>query len=262
MQNKGGRGMKVVILCGGKGLRMYELTEDMPKPMALVCGKPMLWHIMKNYKHFGFNDFILLLGYKGEKIKEYFMDYGWKQHNFRLDTIENSLELLEEKEDWRVTFLDTGMETMTGSRIKRAKEYIGNETFMVTYGDGLSNVDINKLLTYHKKMGKIATVTGVKKKTQYGILTVEEGIATSFSEKENFGGIINGGFFVFEPEIFDYIKDDTTSVLEQEPLKNLALDRQLAVYLHEGYWTACDTYSDILRINQQSNNDEYLWKAW
>lgn len=254
--------MKVVILCGGKGLRMYELTEDMPKPMALVCGKPMLWHIMKNYKHFGFDDFILLLGYKGEKIKEYFINYAWKYHSFRLDTGTDSIELLENKEDWKITFLDTGMETMTGSRIKRARDYIGNETFMATYGDGLSNVDINVLLSYHRKMGRIATVTGVKKKTQYGILTVENGVARSFSEKEDFGGIINGGFFVFEPGIFDYIDDDTTSVLEQEPLKNLAKDNQLAVYLHEGYWNACDTYSDILRINQECNNDRYLWKVW
>jgi len=253
--------MKVVILCGGKGLRMYELTEDMPKPMALVCGKPMLWHIMKNYKHFGFDDFILLLGYKGEKIKEYFMDYAWKGHNFRLDTGKGSIELLENQEDWKITFVDTGLETMTGSRIKRAKNYIGNGTFMATYGDGLSNVDINKLLAYHRKMGKIATVTGVKKKTQYGILTVEDGIATSFAEKENFDGLINGGFFVFEPEIFDYIKDDTNCVLEQEPLRNLASDRQLAVYTHDGYWTACDTYNDILKINKECCK-HHSWKAW
>lgn len=254
--------MKTVILCGGKGLRMYELTEDMPKPLASVCGKPMLWHIMKNYKYFGFDDFVLLLGYKGEKIKEYFMDCDWKQHDFKLDTKNETLEFFEEIEDWKITFLDTGIETMTGSRIKRAKDILGQETFMLTYGDGLSNVNINELLAYHKKMGKIATVTGVSKKTQYGILTVENGIATSFKEKENFGGVINGGFLVFEPEIFDYLDHDTSCILEQEPLKNLAQDGQLAVYLHKGYWTACDTYSDILKINQQCEDNNNLWKVW
>ncbi len=254
--------MKVVILCGGRGLRMYELTEDMPKPMANVCGKPMLWHIMKNYKHFGFDDFVLLLGYKGEKIKEYFMEYEWKQHNFKLDTVQETLEFFEAVEDWKITFLDTGSETMTGSRIKRAREDLGNETFMLTYGDGLSNVDINKLLAYHKKMGKIATVTGVNKKTQYGILTTQDGIATSFSEKDGSEGIINGGFFVFEPEIFDYIDDDTNCILEQDPLKNLAKDGELAVYLHDGFWTACDTYNDILKINQRCDDNNPLWRAW
>lgn len=254
--------MKVVILCGGKGLRMYELTEDMPKPMANVCGRPMLWHIMKNYKHFGFDDFVLLLGYKGEKIKEYFMDYEWKQHNFCLDTANEKLEFLEDMEDWRITFLDTGQETMTGSRIRRARDIIGNETFMVTYGDGLSNVNIKDLLAYHRKKGKIATVTGVTKKTQYGVLTTKNGLATSFSEKEGFVGIINGGFFVFEPEVFDYLDDDTNCVLEQAPLKNLALDGELAVYFHDGFWTACDTYSDILKVNQQCDDGEFLWRMW
>lgn len=255
--------MKVAILCGGRGLRMNELTEDMPKPMANVCGRPMLWHIMKNYKHFGFDDFVLLLGYKGEKIKEYFMDYEWRNHNFKLDTVKETLEFFEPVEDWKITFLDTGSETMTGSRIRRAKDVLGNETFMLTYGDGLSDVDINKLLEYHRSMGKIATVTGVKKKTQYGILTIQDGLAKSFSEKEDLGAVINGGFFVFEPEIFDYIDDNgTCCALEEAPLKNLAKDGELAVYLHEGFWTACDTYCDIININQLCNNGDSLWRAW
>lgn len=254
--------MKVVILCGGKGLRMHELTEDMPKPMAQVCGKPMLWHIMMNYKYFGFNDFILLLGYKGEKIKEYFVDYNWKQHDFRINTQNGDIRLLDDNESFNITFLDTGIDTMTGGRIKRAKKHIGDETFMLTYGDGLSNVDINKLLAYHREMGRTATVTGIRKMTQYGILTVENGIATSFKEKESLEGIINGGFFVFEPAVFDYITDDTYCILEQEPLKNLARDGQLAVYLHEGFWTACDTYSDILKINIQCDDQESPWKVW
>ena len=146
--------MKVAILCGGRGLRMIELTEDMTKPMANVCGRHMLWHIMKNYKHFGFDDFVLLLGYKGEKIKEYFMDYEWRNHNFKLDTVKETLEFFEPVEDWKITFLDTGSETMTGSRIRRAKDVLGNETFMLTYGDGLSDVDINKLLSTTGVWGK------------------------------------------------------------------------------------------------------------
>jgi len=254
--------MKVVILCGGRGLRMHELTEDMPKPMAPVCGKPMLLHIMKIYKHYGFDEFILLLGYKGEKIKEYFMDYPWKGHSFRLETRKSGYELLEETESWKITFLDTGLDTMTGSRIGRAREYIGNETFMVTYGDGLSNVDINKLLAYHREKGKLATVTGVDRKTQYGTLIVKDGLAESFREKQSSSGIINGGFFVFEPGFFNYLTHDTNCVLEQEPLCNLALDGQLAVYLHEGFWTACDTYNDIVQANKLCEQGKDLWKVW
>jgi glucose-1-phosphate cytidylyltransferase len=254
--------MKVVILCGGKGLRMHELTEDMPKPMAMICGKPMLWHIMKTYKHYGFDEFILLLGYKGEKIKEYFMDYPWKQHSFRLETKKGSFELLQESEDWKITFLDTGLDTMTGSRIGRAREYIGNETFMATYGDGLADIDINKLLEYHREKGKLATVTGIDRKTQYGTLIVKDGIALSFREKQSSSGIINGGFFVFEPGFFDYLNHDTNCVLEQEPLQNLARDNQLAVYLHEGFWTACDTYSDIIQVNKLCEQRKDLWNVW
>ena len=254
--------MKVVILCGGKGLRMHELTEDMPKPMAMVCGKPMLWHIMKTYKYYGFDDFILLLGYKGEKIKDYFMNYGWKQHSFKLDTKKGSIELLQESEDWKITFLDTGIDTMTGSRIKRAQECIGNETFMVTYGDGLSDIDINKLLAYHRDKGRLATVTGIDKKTQYGTLIVKNGIAQSFREKQSSSGIINGGFFVLEPDFFNYITHESQCVLEQEPLRNLANDGQLAVYPHEGFWTACDTYSDIVQVNKLCEQGKDLWKIW
>ena len=247
--------MKVVMLCGGKGLRMHELTEDMPKPLAMVCGKPMLWHIMKTYKHYGFDDFILLLGYKGEKIKEFFMDYAWKQHSCRIDTQKGSLELLEKSEDWRILFLDTGMDTMTGSRIRRAGEYIGNETFMATYGDGLSDINLEKLLEYHKQKGRLATVTGIDKKTQYGTLTVKDGVAESFREKQSSSGIINGG-------VFDYLTDDTTCVLEQEPLQNLARDGQLAVYRHEGFWTACDTYNDIVQVNKLCEQGKDLWNIW
>ena len=254
--------MKVVILCGGKGLRMHEITEDVPKPLAKVCGMPMLWHIMKLYKHYGFDDFILLLGYKGEKIKEYFVDYAWKQHSFKLDTNNGSLELLEKSEDWKITFLDTGLDTMTGSRIKRASELIGCEPFMATYGDGLSDIDLKKLLAFHNEKGKLATVTGIDKKNQYGTLTIENDIARSFKEKQSSGGIINGGFFVFEPDCFDYLDDDTSCILEKEPLSRLANDGQLAVYRHDGFWTACDTYNDIVQVNKLCDSGKDLWRIW
>lgn len=255
--------MKVVILSGGKGTRMREITEANPKPLSDIGGKPILWHIMKIYSHYGFNDFVLLLGYKGEKIKEYFMDYLWKVNSFKLDMSKGEINVFGKPEQWKINFIDTGLETMTGGRIKRAKEYIGNETFMVTYGDGLADIDIDKLLQYHKSKGKIATVTGIYKKSQYGILSVDEnGIAESFEEKKDTREIINGGFFIFEPEIFDYLGNDTTCILEQEPLKNLVKDNQLAVYIHEGFWTAMDTFNDVTKVNKLWNEGMGAWKVW
>lgn len=255
--------MKVVILSGGKGTRMRELTEANPKPLSDIGGKPILWHIMKIYSHYGFNEFVLLLGYKGEKIKEYFMDYNWKANSFSLDIAKGKIEIFRKTEEWKIDFIDTGLETMTGARIKRAKDYIGNEPFMVTYGDGLADIDINKLLEYHKNKGKIATVTGIYKKSQYGILSVNnDGIAESFEEKKSTKEIINGGFFVFEPEFFNYLGDDTTCILEQAPLKNLAKDNQLAVYIHEGFWTAMDTYNDVTNVNKLWNEGKGEWKVW
>lgn len=255
--------MKVVILCGGKGQRMRELTESIPKPLANIGDKPMLWHIMKTYKYYGFNEFILLLGYNGDKIKDYFINYKWKANDFILNTGSNDIELLNDnREDFKITFLDTGVNTMTGSRIKMAQNIIGDETFMLTYGDGLSNINIPQLLEFHKKKGTVATVTGIDKKTQYGTLKVEDGIATSFEEKQGSQGIINGGFFVFEPEVFGYFIDGDQCVLENEPLKSLAEDRQLAVYMHEGFWTAADTYNDIVGLNKMSEEGNNLWKVW
>lgn len=253
--------MKVVILCGGKGTRMREITEDVPKPLAMIGNKPILWHIMKIYAHYGFDDFILLLGYKGDKIKEYFMNYAWKNYNFVLDR--NGIpQLLEEPERWKITFIDTGTDTMTGGRIQQARPYIGEETFLLTYGDGLANVDIRKLLEFHRQKGKIATVTGISKKSQYGTLVVENNLAVSFQEKSQIEGMINGGFFVFNKEIFDYLKDDPACILEQEPMINLAKDRQLAVYFHDGFWTAMDTYKDIQSANEIWKNGNCLWKVW
>lgn len=253
--------MKVVILCGGKGTRMSELTNEVPKPLVTVGEKPLLWHIMKLYKHYGVDDFILLLGYKGDKIKEYFMNYEWKNHSFTLDTSTGSIQILEQAEKWKITFLDTGLETMTGGRIKQAEKYIGNETFMLTYADGLSNVNLSDLLKFHKRIGTIATVTGINKISQYGTLTVKDGKAESFHEKSQSDGIINGGFFVMEPKVFEYITDHPNCIFEQEPLKNLTMDRQLAVYLHEGFWKAADTYKNVLELNEMWKQGLDFWDS-
>jgi len=253
--------MKVVILCGGKGFRMKEVTDDVPKPLAEIGRKPMLWHIMKTYKHYGFDDFILLLGYKGEKIKEYFMDYEWKNHSFVLNQ-NCSSEILESTDKWKITFLDTGQNTMTGSRLKRAQYYIGKETFMLTYADGLANIDVNALLAFHKEKGKIATVTGIKKVNQYGVLSVKDDIAISFEEKPEANDIINGGFFVLNKEIFNYLGDNDKCIFEKEPMVNLARDQQLAVYKHKGFWTAMDTFKDLSDVNSLWNENKALWKVW
>ena len=254
--------MKVVILCGGKGSRMKEVTDDIPKPLAMIGGKPILWHIMKVYMYYGFNEFILLLGYKGDKIKEYFIDYHWKNYNFLLDSEQNNIRLLDKPEKWKITFVDTGMDTMTGGRIKQAEKLIKDENFMLTYGDGLSNININKLLDFHKKQGKIATVTGVTKSNQYGILHIKKNMAISFQEKPNSKDIINGGFFILNKEIFSYIKNESDSIFEQEPLMNLANDSELAVYQHKGFWVAMDTYKDLLKLNEMWKNNESPWKVW
>ncbi|OLS34741.1 glucose-1-phosphate cytidylyltransferase [Bacillus sp. MRMR6] len=251
--------MKVVILCGGKGTRMSEVTNELPKPLALIGDKPILWHIMKSYQRYGFNEFILLLGYKGEKIKEYFIDYEWKNNSFTLDSSNGQTSILAEREKWKITFLDTGLNTMTGGRIKRASPYIGDESFLLTYGDGLSDVNINELITFHQSKGKIATVTGIKKKSQFGTLIVNQGIAESFEEKTKTEGIINGGFFVLNPEVFHYIGDETNCIFEEEPMKKLTEDQQLAVFLHDGFWTAIDTYKNVVEVNEMWEKGDHLW---
>ena len=253
--------MKVLILCGGKGLRMKELTEDGPKPLARIGNKPMLWHIMKTYYAYGFKDFVLLLGYKGDKVKEYFMDYEWKNSSFVLNE-DGSYEIFKQPEKWSITFLDTGLETMTGGRIAKAKDIVGDEPFMLTYGDGLADINLNDLLKFHKDSGKIATVTGIQKQNQYGVLRVEDHIAVDFIEKPPSKDIINGGFFVCNKEIFNYVKDDEDCIFEREPMVGLAKDKQLAVYEHKGFWTAIDTYKDITDANSIWNKNEALWRVW
>lgn len=254
--------MKVVILCGGKGTRLRGASDDMPKPLALVGGKPILWHVMKIYSHYGFNDFILLLGYRGDKIKEFFIDYDWKNSDFILDNIEGTIKFFSKKENWRILFLDTGEETMTGGRISRAEDYIDGDTFMLTYADGLADINLPELINYHEEKGTIATVTGVRKNNQYGVLEVENGIVTNFTEKPRSNDIINGGFFVLKKKVFDYLSKDSSCVFEKEPLMRLAADRQLSMYQHDGFWTAIDTLKDLLEVNEMWNQNKALWKVW
>lgn len=241
---------------------MHELTEKIPKPLVSICGKPMLWHILKAYQHYGFHEFILLLGYKGEQIKDYFVNDSWKNHSFVLDAANGSIELLDQTENWKITFLDTGLHTMTGGRLKLAQKLLDDGTFMMTYGDGLSDINLNQLLEFHQAKKRLATVTGIDKKSQYGTLTVRDDIAVAFDEKEQSIGTINGGFLVLEPEVFRYLGDAATCVFEKEVLPQLAQEHQLAVYHHEGFWTACDTYSDIIAANQLCEEGKNQWKVW
>lgn len=247
--------MKAVILCGGKGTRMSEITNERPKPLAMIGGKPILWHIMKLYQYYGVNEFILLLGFKGEMIKEYFLDYDWKNHSMTLDSSTGEVRILGKSEPWKITFLDTGEHTQTAGRLLQAKDIIGDETFLMTYGDGLANINLFHLISYHQSKGAAATVTGIEKTSQFGTLTVEDGMAKSFSEKTSSEGIINGGFFVLSPKVFDYLPKDRDVMFEEEPLKELAKDGELAVYRHYGFWTAIDTYKNLLEINKMWDRD-------
>ena len=253
--------MKVVILCGGKGTRMRELTTEIPKPLVKVGDRPILWHIMKSYQQYGFNEFILLLGYKGEKIKEYFMDYEWKNHSFTMDASTGEIKVFGQPEKWKITFVDTGINAMTGSRIKQAKDIIGNESFMLTYGDGLSDINLPELIKFHRNKGTVATVTGIQRKSQFGTLTVNQGLAESFEEKTKTEGTINGGFFILKPEIFTYLTDDKDCIFEEEPMKKLTADGQLSVYPHEGYWTAIDTYKNVLELNKMWEQGKVPWNS-
>lgn len=246
--------VKVVILCGGKGLRMRGLEENIPKALARVNGKPIIWHIMKLYSQYGYNEFILPLGYQGEKIKEYFIEYKWKESDLELVLNENNPIPLNNIEDWSITFADTGLETMTGARIKNIEKYVDDDIFLLTYGDGLSDINIDKLIQFHKEKGKTVTLTGIRKQSQYGILELENGIATKFVEKPEMNSIINGGFFVCNRDFFRYLSDDPQCVLEENPLKNLIKDEELAIYEHDGLWMSIDTPKDLVEANK-------IWKS-
>lgn len=256
--------MKVVILAGGFGTRLSEETEIKPKPMVEIGGKPIIWHIMKIYSHFGFNEFIICLGYKGYVIKEYFSNYFLHQSDVTIDLIGNKIKYHNSKvEPWKITLVDTGLHTQTGGRIKRIQPFIGSEPFMLTYGDGVGNIDILSLIDFHKKKQKIATVTAVQAPGRFGLLDIdEEGNVKNFQEKpKGDGSWINGGFFVLEPEVFEYIEGDST-IWEKEPLQRLALENQLAAYKHSGFWHPMDTLRDKNYLENLWQSGQAPWKIW
>lgn len=254
--------MKVVILCGGKGTRMREETEYRPKPLVEIGGKPILWHIMKIYSSYGFNDFILCVGYKGDMIKQYFMDMYWRNNDFTLDLSgDRKIEYhTKEEENWNITIVNTGIETMTGGRLKQVEKYIDDEEFMFTYGDGLSDVNILELLEFHRKKGRIGTLTGVNPISTYGVMEIEDGIVNAFKEKPILKDRVNGGFMVFNKEVFNYLGSEDC-FFEQEPIRNLAKDKQLAVYEHDGFWVAIDTFKDVEAVNKLWDKGENLWST-
>ena len=259
--------MKVVILAGGFGTRLSEETVLKPKPMVEIGGKPILWHIMKIYSHYGFNEFVICLGYKGYIIKEYFANYFLHTSDVTIDLQTNTVLAHKSRtEPWKVTLVDTGLYTQTGGRIKRIKEYVGNETFMATYGDGVANVNIPELLEFHKQhveQGKIATLTAVQPPGRFGALALEEdGFVRKFTEKpKGDGAWINGGFFVFEPEIFDYIDGDEDQ-LERDVLTPIADDGKLVAYKHYGFWQPMDTLREKRKLEELWSSGNAPWKIW
>lgn len=257
--------MDVVILCGGKGTRIRDVSDLVPKPMLPIGGRPILWHIMKHYSHYGFNDFHLCLGYKGEVIKRYFLDYNYLDADFTIHLKDRHIELhhVPDDEDWRVSLRNTGLDSMTGHRIKRLQQVVTGDVFMVTYGDAVSTVDLQALLAFHRSHGKTATVTGVHPHGRFGELAIQGDRVASFMEKpENRQDYVNGGYFVFNREIFDYIGEEEGIMLEQEPMAALVAAGQLMVYRHEGFWQAMDTLREYEQLNAMTKHGMAPWMLW
>jgi len=256
--------MKVVILAGGLGTRISEESDLKPKPMIEIGGKPILWHIMKIYSHYGFNDFVICCGYKAYCIKDYFHHYYMHQADMTIDLGKNTIDYHNSNaEPWKVTLVDTGLNTMTGGRVKRIQKYIGNETFLLTYGDGVANIDIASLVEFHKKNGKLATLTAIQPSGRFGALGIDGERIDSFQEKpKGDGSWINGGFFVLEPEVFEYIKEGDATIWERTPLEGLAKNGQLNAYKHSGFWQPMDTLRDKHELENLWVKDKAPWKVW
>ena len=255
--------MKVAILAGGAGTRLAEETQIKPKPMVEIGGRPILWHIMKHYSHYGFKDFVIALGYKGEIIKKYMLDYSSLNSNLKVNLKTGEVQNNGgERPDWSVELIDTGLTSLTGGRIKRLAPYVGNETFMLTWGDGLSNINLKELLAFHRKHGKLATLTAVRPAARYGHMTFEGDSVVEFNEKPQLGeGWINGAFFVLEPAIFDYIEGDDTQ-WENDPLVQLAKGGQLMAYKHHSFWQCMDTLREKFILERFWKSGKAPWKIW
>ncbi len=255
--------MKVVILAGGLGTRLAEETEIKPKPMVEIGGYPILWHILKIYAHYGFNDFFIALGYKGEIIKRFFYDYQSLSGNLSINFADGKIDVRDRDcEDWKVHLIDTGQNSMTGGRIRRLRDHLKDETFMVTYGDGVCNVDIAELVKFHRSHGKLATVTAVHPPARFGELLIKENLTAEFSEKpQTHEGWINGGFLVFEPQVLDYLTGDE-SILEYDALERLAEENQLIAYKHPGFWQCMDTLRDKRQLEAAWSEGNPPWKIW
>ena len=257
--------MKVVILAGGFGTRISEESHLKPKPMIEIGERPILWHIMKIYSHFGFNDFIICLGYKGYSIKEYFAHYFLHEADVTFDFRAGNQQIVHshQAEPWKVTLANTGLNTMTGGRVKRIRQYVGDEPFMLTYGDGVSNVDIGTLVAYHQAHGKLATLTSVQPSGRFGALELgDHNVVTGFQEKpQGDGGWINGGFFVLQPEVFDMIENDST-IFERGPMETLAKANELVAYKHDGFWQPMDTMRDKDQLEALWQKNQAPWKLW
>jgi glucose-1-phosphate cytidylyltransferase len=255
--------MKAVILAGGYGTRLSEETDLKPKPMIEIGGMPILWHIMKIYSHYGFNDFVILLGYKGYYIKEYFANYYLHQSDVTFDMSDGAMEVHNNSsEPWKVTLLDTGFNTMTGGRVKRAQQFIGDKSFMLTYGDGVSDVNINDLVEFHRVSHAKATMTVIQPVGRFGALDINSNMVSKFVEKPaGDGSWVNGGFMVCEPEVLDLIESDST-IFEQYPLQTLAKSGELSAFKHNGFWQCMDTLRDKTALNKLWDNSQAPWKVW
>lgn len=258
---------QVVILCGGEGTRLRQETEFKPKALVEIGGRPILWHLMRIYSHYGYRRFVLCLGYKGSMIKDYFVNYRWRDFDFRLDLRSGEKKLLlegekDEAEDWEITFVETGATSQTGARLSRARRYVDSETFLCNYCDGLSDIDLDELVAFHHEKGKTATLTGFHPRSRFGVVRAKDGIVEYFQEKPMMKEQTSGGFFVMNQSVFDYVDDDPDCILETRPMESLAGGSELALFPHEGFWFSMDTYKEALTLNRMWDQRAAPWRVW